>query len=260
MLIADPWFAVAAVVAVLVAGISKGGVGGGLGALSVPLLSIAISPVIAAAILLPLLCVMDLLIVRAYRGKWEARHLRYLLPGAMLGIVVGALTFRYLNDDHIRLILGGIALLFSLHAWLARRRAVNSTPTVPGPHRLKALAAGTVSGFTSFVAHAGSPPFQMYLLPRRLHKTAFVATAAAYFMVLNYVKLVPYGILGQFSGANLWTTLWLLPLAPLGVWIGIWLHGRMSNELFYRIAYTLIFLAGLKLVWDGAHLGAWLGL
>ncbi|MEE8444298.1 MAG: sulfite exporter TauE/SafE family protein, partial [Alphaproteobacteria bacterium] len=136
MLIADPWFAVAAVVAVLVAGISKGGVGGGLGALSVPLLSIAISPVTAAAILLPLLCVMDLLIVRAYRGKWEARHLRYLLPGAMAGIVVGALTFRYLNDDHIRLILGGIALMFSLHAWLARRRAGESAPAVPGPHRL----------------------------------------------------------------------------------------------------------------------------
>ncbi len=223
MPVADPWFYLAAVPAVLLAGISKGGFGGGLGVMAVPLMALFVSPVQAAAIMLPILCVMDIFGLRAYRNTWDRRNIAIMVPGALVGILVGTLTFRYLDDGMIRLLIGTIAIGFTLHHF----------------------------GFTSFVAHAGGPPVQFFLLPQRLDKTLYVGTTVVFFFAINYVKLVPYGWLGQFSPDNLLTALVLAPLAPLGIWLGVRLHGPVGRELFYRLCYGMLLVTGVKLLWDG---------
>lgn len=247
-MISDPYFYLAAVPAVMLFGIAKGGFGGGIGIMAVPLMALVISPVQAAAILLPILCLMDLVSLWAYRGRWVIGELRVLLPWSLVGIGAGTLLFGFMSPAIIRLILGVIALAFTLHHWL--RRALR-----PGAENVLAprigMAAAATAGFTSFIAHAGGPPISMYLLRRNLDRTAFVATTVVFFAVVNYVKLVPYAWLGQLDATNLQTSLVLAPLAPVGVAAGVWMHNRVSDRFFFQVAYTLLFLVGLRLVYGG---------
>jgi len=248
-LITDPWFYAAAIPAVLLFGISKGGFGGGLGTLAVPLMALVVSPVQAAGILLPILCLMDVLSLWAYRRKWVWTELRVLLPASLIGIGLGTLLFEYMSPSVIRLIIGIVAVLFTLHFLISRRHGAD-TELADFPKSL-ALLGGSAAGFTSFVAHAGGPPISMYLLRRPLNRTDFVATTVLFFAVVNYVKLVPYAWLGQLQAENLMTALALSPLAPAGVMIGVYLHKRVSDRLFFGVVYVLLFLVGLKLIWDG---------
>ena len=248
--IADPLFYAVAVPAILIVGISKGGVAGGLGSVSVPMIAMVISPIQAAAIMLPILCLMDLFGLYAYRGVWDRRNLMLMLPGALVGIGLGTLTFRYLSDDGVRLIVGVVALGFVIWNWLGpklMRRAADHR-TEPGP---AGLFWAAISGFTSFVAHAGGPPVHVYLLPQRMDKTLYVGTLVVFFTAVNYTKLVPYGFLGQLSANNLGTALILSPLAPLGIWMGVRFHRMLSESLFYTLCYVFLSLTGIKLIWDG---------
>jgi len=245
-----------AIVAILLTGIAKGGFGAGAGGIAVPLMSIFIAPPEAAGIMLPILCAMDLFGVHAYRGRSSREHLRALLPGALVGIGLGALAFGTLPVDAIRLLLGVISVTFALNqgfgltARIARRLAARRG--TPGP--VAGAFWGAVSGFTSTLAHAGGPPFAIYMLPQRLDKTLLVSTSVVFFLVVNYVKLVPYGFLGQLNAGNLTASLVFAPLAPAGIWLGVWLHRRISEQAFYRVSYTLLFLTGTKLIWDAfAH-------
>ena len=248
-MLSDPWFFAVAIPAVVLFGISKSGFGGAFGAISVPIMALVISPVQAAAILLPILCLMDLLGLWAYRGKWVRSELRILLPAALLGIGIGTALFEYMNADVIRLIIGAVALLFAVHYW--------NQGVSPGQEQARVLppAAGIISagvaGFTSFVAHAGGPPLSMYLLRRSLDKTQFVATTVVFFAVVNYTKLLPYAWLGQLSTDNLTASLLLAPFAPLGIAIGMWLHKRISERLFFRAACVFLLAVALKLIGDG---------
>lgn len=248
-MITEPTFYFAAIPAVLLFGIAKGGFGGGLGVMAVPLMALVVSPVQAAAILLPILCVMDLVSLWAYRGRWALAELRLLLPASLVGIGVGTWTFGVMNPGAIRLMLGIVAVAFTLHHWVQTRG--KDIPQDRLPPSVGVLAAAT-SGFTSFIAHAGGPPIGMYLLRRRLDRTAFVATTVVFFAVVNYVKLVPYAWLDQLDGSNLSTSLALAPLAPVGVGMGVWLHNRVTDRVFFQVAYTLLFVVGLKLLYDGA--------
>jgi uncharacterized membrane protein YfcA len=254
MLIPDPWFYLAAVVAVMLTGISKGGFGGAAGGTAVPIMALVISPVQAAAVMLPILCVMDIAGIAAYRRIWDKRNLVIMLPAAVTGIVIGALTFRYLSDDAVRLIIGSIALSFASYNVLKRVILRTAVGEPAQRNVLRGGLAGVAAGFTSFVAHAGSPPVQIYLLPQRLDKTLYVGTTVIFFFVVNYVKLIPYAIIGQFSSENLLTSLVLLPLGPFGVWVGVKLHKVVPEALFYRISYALLFVTGAKLIYDGLGL------
>lgn len=241
-----------AIVAILITGISKSGFGGGAGGVAVPLMSIFIAPPEAAGIMLPILCAMDLFGVHAYRGKASWAHLRILLPGALAGITLGALAFGALPVNAVRLLLGLIAVTFALNRWfrlserLAARLARESGP----PGAAAGVFWGSLSGFTSTLAHAGGPPFSIWMLPQRLDKTILVATSVVFFLVVNYTKLVPYAMLGQLNTDNLAASLLFAPLAPIGIWLGLWLHKRMTDRVFYAISYALLFATGLKLVWD----------
>jgi hypothetical protein len=245
-LLIDPWFVAIAVLAVLIVGIAKSGFLGGLGVLGVPLLTLVMPPVKAAAVMLPILIVMDLVGIWAYRRTWDRRNLELLLPAAILGVGVGWLTAAYVTDAAVRLIVGTIGVAFTLDHWLKLRP---QREAVAGP--LAGVFWGALTGFTSFVSHAGAPPFQIYVMPQRLSPQMFAGTAVMLFAALNAVKVVPYLALGQFNADNLAVSLALMPLAPLGVYAGLALVRRVPAEPFYGIAYGLLFLVSLKLVWDG---------
>jgi uncharacterized membrane protein YfcA len=249
-IIIDPWFYVLAVPAVLVVGISKAGFGAGLGSLGVPMMALTIPVFKAAAILLPLLCLMDLINCWAYRRRWHRRNLAVMIPGAAAGIAVGALSIGHLDERHVALIVGVIAIVFGLRHFIGPRRI---EPV--GVHRAKGAFWSGVSGFTSFLAHAGSPPINVYLLPQFLDKTLYVGTTVIFFAAVNYMKLVPYAWLGQFSPENLGTSLVLVGLVPLSVWIGLKLHHRLDTVVFYRLCYGFLVVLGVKLIGDG--LGVW---
>jgi uncharacterized membrane protein YfcA len=248
-LLSDPLFYAACIPAVLLFGISKGGFGGGLGVVSVPLMSLVMSPVQAAGILLPILCLMDLLSLWAYRGKWVWPELKILLPPSLLGIAAGTLLFGYLSADAVKLIVGVVAIIFTSHHFLTQRRQAAAKTRYLSPGF--GVLGGASAGFTSFIAHSGGPPLSMYLLRRPLNRTEFVATAVVFFAVLNYVKLVPYGWLGQLASDNLMASLILAPFAPIGVKIGVWLHNNVSDRFFFRFVYLLLFIVALKLISDG---------
>jgi uncharacterized membrane protein YfcA len=251
MLITDPWFYAVAVPATLLYGISKGGFGGGLGVIAVPLMALVISPVQAAAILLPVLCAMDIVALWKFRGKWLWPELRVLLPASLLGILVGTLLFEYMSASVVRLIVGVVAVSFTMHFWISRHRSGNKELAVfPQSY---GIISGTVAGFTSFVAHSGGPPINMYLLRRPLNRIDFAATTVVFFAVANYVKLIPYAWLGQLDTDNLATSASLVILAPIGVLIGAWLHARITDKLFFAFIYNLLFIVGLKLVYDGIN-------
>jgi len=233
-MIDDPLFYLAAVPAVLIAGVSKGGFGAGLGVVAVPMMALVLPPVQVAAIMLPILCLMDLVGVWAYWKKWEGRVLLRLALAAVVGIVFGALTFHLLAPWTIRLL---------------RWRRNGGPQRRPGP--ASGWLWGAVSGFTSFTAHAGGPPVNVYLLPLGLPKTQYQATTVAFFLLVNYVKLVPYTALGLFTGQNLATSAVLFPVAVAGILAGIWLHNRVPTGLFYAACYVFLALTGVKLIYDG---------
>lgn len=245
-LIADPAFYLAAVPAVLLMGLSKSGFLLGFGSLGTPLMALAVPVPQAAAIMLPLLFVMDAVGIQQLWRDRDRLLLRQLIPAGLVGTLVGTLSFNALPGSAIEAVLGGMTLLF-----LAQRLLFPPRRDAAPPSRPLGFVLGVASGFTSFVAHAGSPPISAYVLPLRLPPVTYSATMAVFFATLNLSKWIPYAWLGLIDARNLATSAVLMPLAPLGVWAGIWLTRRMKADWFYRLAYTGMFLTGVKLLWDG---------
>ncbi|MCY3842932.1 MAG: sulfite exporter TauE/SafE family protein [Acidobacteria bacterium] len=230
----------------LIVGIAKGGLGGGIAIVGVPLMAMVVSPVQAAAILLPILMVMDVLAMRVYWRQWDVPNLRILLPAALAGTVVGFLTARVVSADGLRLLVAAVALAYAAqYFW----RGLGAAPSGP-PRRALGWFWGLLAGFTSFSIHAGGPPLHAFLLPQRMHRSIFQATGICFFFVVNWSKVLPYAWLGQWTADNLATSLLLLPLAPVGVALGRYLHVRVDDELFYRVVYAGLLVIGVKLLYD----------
>ncbi len=245
-LIADPWFYAAAIPAVLLMGLSKSGFASGFGALATPLMALVIPVPQAAAIMLPLLLIMDAAgLQRLYRER-DPALLRLLLPAGLLGTLVGTVLFGVFASNTVSGVVGALTLLFLAQRFLFPPRA-----DAPPPPRAVGFALGVVSGFTSFVAHAGSPPINAYVLPLRLPPITYAATMSVFFAAVNLSKWVPYAWLGLIDLRNMGTALALMPLAPLGVWLGVRLTRHVRPTWFYRLAYTGMFLTGVKLLSDG---------
>ncbi|MGI9203571.1 MAG: sulfite exporter TauE/SafE family protein [Woeseiaceae bacterium] len=247
MFVEDALFYLAAVPAVLIYGMGKGGLGGAAGAVSVPMMSLTIEPVQAAAILLPIICFMDLQVARLFWGKFDVASLRIIIPAALIGVAIGASLLGVLPAAGMRLTLGIIAVLFCVD-YVARRRGEKQR-LAPGPWSGRFW--GVIAGITSTHVHAGGPPISIYLLPKNLDKVILVGTFGVFFFVLNYVKLIPYAMLGQFDTRNLITSLILLPVAPIGVWLGYRFLHYFDQATIYRTIYAFLFITGLKLLYDG---------
>ena len=244
---ADPVFYFAAIPAVLITGIAKGGFGG-IALMAVPLMSLVISPIQAAGIMLPILILMDAVGVWAFRKEFDPRHLVYLIPAASLGVLLGYLSIGWMSDDLIRILVALIAAWFLVSA-VARRGETDQQDGAPTP--ISASFWGNVAGYTSFIAHAGGPPFQVYLIPKGLDPRAFAATAVFFFTIVNLIKLPPYILTGQVSMDNFWVSASLFPLAPIGVALGVYLNSRIPRELFFKLLYVGLAAISVKLGYDG---------
>lgn len=244
-LITDPFFYAVAIPAVLLMGISKSGFGTGFGSLAVPLMALAIPVPQAAAILIPVLLLIDLLGLAVFRKNFDREFLRFLIPCGLIGTVIGALLFKSLDAHVVAGLVGGFTLLF-----LAQRLLFPPKPDSPPPPRWLGAILTVTSGFTSFVAHAGGPPVSAYVIPMRLSPVQFAATMAFFFFAINLSKWIPYAWLGLLDARNMATSLALLPAVPLGVWVGLHMGRRISPKHFYRFIATGMFLTGSKLVWD----------
>jgi uncharacterized membrane protein YfcA len=259
-MIVDPLFYAVAVPAVAINGLSKGGFGGAFGFASVPMMALVMSPVQAAGIMLPILIVMDVVAVSAMWRDADRSVVTRLLPWGIVGIALGWLTASVVSDDAVRLLVGLIALAFLIRVFVAdqarrRRASAGAAAAEPdggiGRKPSGAPVWGALAGYTSFVAHAGGPPYQTYVVPLRMSPLAYSATSAVFFAIVNLLKVVPYAALGQLDLENLTTGLLLFPIAIASTWAGIRVARVIDERVFYRILYVSIGLIAVKLIWDG---------
>jgi uncharacterized membrane protein YfcA len=240
------WFWVAAVIAAALVGMSKGGVPA-VGMLGVPVLALVINPVVAAGLLLPVYVVSDIFGLYAYRHAFDRRVLAIVVPGAMVGISVGWATASMVSEAAVTLLVGLIGLAFAANILLRK-------PVVTQPKRAEVapgLFWGGVAGFTSFVSHAGAPPYQVYALPLGMPKAVFAGTTTIAFAIINAVKLIPYYALGQLSLGNLKVAAVLAVPSVIAVFAGVRLVQLMPEKLFFRLVIWALALISVKLVWDG---------
>ena len=246
--ITDPGFYAVAVPAVLLVGLSKSGFGAGFGALGVPLMALAVPVPQAAAIMLPLLAIMDAVGLKALWREADRALLQLLLPAGLLGTAVGFGLFGVFSGRTVAAMVGGITLAF-----LAIRTVWPARADAPRPPAALGFGMALLSGFTSFVAHAGGPPMGFYLLPLKLSPVRFTATSAVFFAAVNAAKWWPYAVLGLIDATNMATSAVLAPLAPVGVWLGVRLVRVISPRHFYQLFNAGMLLTGCKLLWDGLH-------
>jgi uncharacterized membrane protein YfcA len=241
-------FWAAAVLAASLVGMSKGGLPV-VGMLSVPILALVIHPVAAAGLLLPVYVLSDMFGLYAYRRAFDARVLAILVPATAVGVGLGWLTASAVPEQLVEGLVGLIGAVFAANLLLRRDEG--------GPPRRADRAKGTfwgmVAGFTSFVSHAGAPPYQVFVLPLRLEKAVYAGTTTILFAWVNAVKLVPYWALGQLSPANLRVAALLMVPAVASVFLGVWLVRRMPTKTFFRLVVWALLLVSLKLLWDAGR-------
>jgi uncharacterized membrane protein YfcA len=236
--------------AALFVGLSKGGLPA-IGMLSVPILSLLMSPVKAATLLLPIYVLTDLYGIWLYRKDYSARNLKILLPAGIAGVMIGWSSAAWLPDRSIAIMIGFMGIGFCLNTWLRSAPPLTSEP----PSVRKGWFWGALAGFTSFVSHAGGPPFQIYVLPQRLPKLVYAGTSTIMFAALNAAKIIPYQQLRPYSTGDLHVALLLVPPALAGAFLGAWLTRRISDRLFFRAVQGALFLVSLKLIYDAAAQG-----
>ena len=241
-------FWISAICAVTMVGISKAGFGAGVGVISTPLMALTIPVSDAAALLLPLLVICDVVAVYSYGMGFHRRSIKVLVPGAIIGIAVGGFFFGYfIGMDHVmRVGIGVLAILFVI--FQAARAYIMGALKEHRPHAAEGLLMGAVSGFTSTLAHAGGPPLAVYLLPQRLTPALYVGTSVIFFAVTNALKLIPYWGLGMLKVGDITTIVFLAPLTYVGVKLGLYLNNRVSPKWFNRVVYGVLFVSGLDLI------------
>jgi len=240
----DPLFLITAFLAVLLVGLAKGGFSG-IGMAATPLLALAVPPLQALAILLPILLVQDVVSLWWYRRDWDGWNLKVMLPGAVVGTGIAWAVGSVVSDDVVRLMIGVIGVGFVLNIWFGR------VPPPGRPSALSGVICGAGSAFTSTIASAGMPPFAIHVLPQRMEKMKLVGTITIFFAAVNLMRVAPYFALGHLTYDTLKISVVLLPLALAFNFLGFWLVLRVPTEWFYRISYALIFLISLAITAQG---------
>jgi hypothetical protein len=242
-LFSDPLFLAASLAGVCLLGVSKGGFFG-LGVMALPLMSLFVPPLQAAAIVLPTALAQDIVTVWHYRRDWSVWNLKVTLPGMIVGMFLAWLMAASLSAAHIRFALGIIAALFVLRHWLASR----FEHFAPKPNTASGVFFGMLGGVTTMLANAGGPVWQMHLLPQKMDKLTYVGTVAILFAVSNVIKIGAFGTLGFLTPENLVAGFALVPVAVIANYAGIWLVRHTSPETFFRVAYVLMFFIALELM------------
>lgn len=238
----EPWFWLLNLAALFV-GLSKGGLPA-VAMLSVPILSLVISPLAAAALLLPIYILTDMVGIWLYRKHYSARNLKILIPAGIAGVVIGWATAAFISDQMVSLLLGILGISFCLSRWFGNANVSVAKPAALG----RGLFWGTMAGFTSFVSHAGSPPYQIYVIPQKLAKNVFAGTSTITFAIINFAKIIPYSLLQPYTTDNLKISLAILPVALIGTLLGRYLTHILPEKWFFLGVQVALFVISIRLV------------
>lgn len=251
--------------AVLFIGLSKAGFGGGLGMLTTPLCVLAFGasghkPDFAIGVLLPLLCAGDAFSVYHYWGKWERKNLKFLLPGVVVGVVIGVQLVGRFSARELNLCIGVLAVAFVIFQ-LVKERIFAAEGAFAPNHKI-GVPCGIGAGITSTFAHGAGPVVSLFLIPQRLPKETYVATTVLVFTWINWIKL-PFFVADQamvnlpvlaphaiITAQTLQQSAAFLPFIPVGVWLGVWLNRKFSEQAFLKVVYAMTFLTGLQLIFN----------
>ncbi|RJP25810.1 MAG: sulfite exporter TauE/SafE family protein [Candidatus Omnitrophota bacterium] len=235
--------------AVIITGIAKAGFGGGVGIVATPLMILVVPSTEALGIMLPILCVCDWFSIYHYRTTFDAANLYRMLPGAVLGITVAGFFLGFISknqEDNLQFWIGVISIAFVGYqlgkAWILKELKDYH------PKNWHGWLFGVTAGITSTMAHAAGPVATMFLLPQNLGRRLFVGTTVWFFTVVNAVKLIPYFYHGMINLERISTSLVLLPLVPIGTFLGVWMNKNLNEQVFNAVIYTILFLIGLKLI------------
>jgi uncharacterized protein len=231
--------------AALLVGLSKGGMSN-LAGLATPVLALAISPLKAAALLLPIFVISDVVALWSYRRDFDRRNLSILIPAGVSGVCLGWVTAAQVSEKVVALLIGLLGVVFCINAWRARHTSPVPKPAVVS----RGIFWGMVMGFSSFVSHSGGTPYQVYVLPQNLPKVVFAGTTTIVFAVINAVKLIPYWFLGQFNADNLKTSIVLMPIAVVGTLVGVRLVRVLPARSYFLFVHAMLFVVSIKLIWD----------
>jgi uncharacterized protein len=240
-------YLILACLASFVVGMSKGGLPS-IGMLAVPILSLVMSPLKAASLLLPIFVISDLVGIYLYRKQFSAENLKLLIPAGVFGVFLGWALVSYISDEVLSFLIGITGVAFCLNIWLRK-----SPAQAQGTNRIKAYFWGMLSGFTSFISHSGAPPFQVYMLPQQLPKLVFAGTSTLFFATINASKIWPYQNLQPYSNETLQEAAVLVPAAILGTYAGAYLTKRLHDQWFFLLVQIGLFLVSLKLVFNACQ-------
>lgn len=229
----------------LIIGMGKGGFGSSFAALATPLLALTMPVPELVPLMLPFLMVGDLFAVGFHWRRWDRRQVLLLIPGALVGVAIGTLFLTNVSPDLLRTFLAILVLLFALYRAL-EPRIMRFFRYQPRPWH--GLIGGGVSGFSSAIANTGGPPATIYLLMQNLQPRVFIATTALFFMILNYIKIPFYYAAGLFDLARIVNVAWLLPLVPVGVWLGRMFVVRVSQRTFEAVILIFLVISALLLL------------
>ncbi|OSQ53199.1 sulfite exporter TauE/SafE family protein [Marivita geojedonensis] len=238
---------IVAALAAFLMGLSKGGVPM-IALLSVPLMSLFMDPALAAGLLLPIYIVADIYAVYLFRRAFSARNLKILLPGAIAGILLGYGAVAYVPGDVVKLLVAAIGLSYLISA-LRSRFSKHEVPAKPADVP-RGLFWGTLTGLTSYISHAGGPPFQAYVLPQKLDKMVYLGTTTIFFTVVNLLKVPPFILAGQITWDSAIQAVWLAPAALAGAWSGAAISRRLPEKMFFLLVEIALAVVSAKLVYE----------
>ena len=229
-------------------GLTKAGFGGGTGLLITPLLAMLATDVKTEALglMLPLLSATDIASLFYYWKRWDTKNVVRLVPGALVGILVGGFLLHSLNTFYLKKLIGVIALGFAILQ--ITRDYILRSKSAYRPAWWHGIFAGFGIGLTSTLAHIGGPITLMFLLPQKLSNRTFVGTTTAIFFCVNLAKYPAYISQGMFTRTTLTQDAMLLPMIIVGVLAGIYLNRRVSSKWFTRIILVSVFVSGIKLL------------
>ena len=226
-------------------GLSKGGLGGTAGALATPLLALVLPADEVIGLILPILMLADIFAVALHWGHWNRKLVLLLIPGALIGVVIGTVLITNAPTETLRTLLGIIVLIFALYKIFEKRILRTLEYKSRDWH---GIAAGTITGFSSALAHTGGPPVSIYLLMQEVSPRVFIATSALFFFILNWIKVPFYFYADLFDFETLKQIAWILPLVPIGVVTGRWLARRFDRSTFEQIIVVLLLINALLLI------------
>jgi uncharacterized membrane protein YfcA len=234
-------------------GLSKTGIAG-FGIVAVALFAVELPAKLSVGYILPVLITGDLCAVLLYKRKVVWKHLIYLFPWAIVGVVLGYFALDRIDNAQVSKLIAAILIVLT-GMQIARQRSIrrdsadtSSENSGVRQSQLVMAVMGVLAGFTTMVANAAGPIMILYLLATRLPKVEFIGTAAWFFFFLNLFK-VPFSAgLGLINTHSLPIDALLAPLVVIGAIAGRAVVEKIDQRLFENIAIALTLVAAVKLM------------